>query len=64
MFVMLNDGGTTENTDDSDVAARVLVQRLFIFDLLNSGIAITRLHGAEFRDSRVGCLRHMTTELI
>ena len=63
MFVMLNDGGMPENTD-YDMATRALIQRHFIFNLLTSGIAVTLLHGAEFRDSRVGCLRRMTTEFI
>jgi hypothetical protein len=63
MFVMLNDGGMPENTD-YDMAARILIQRDFIFGLLTSGIAVTLLHGAEFRDSRVGFLRHMSTEFI
>ena len=53
MFVMLNDGGMPENMD-YDMAARILIQRHFIFGLLTSGIAVTLLHGAEFRDSRVG----------
>jgi ATP-dependent RNA helicase DDX60 len=52
MFVMLNDGGALENTD-LDMARRVLIQRNFIFSLLTSGIAVTLLHGAEFRDSKV-----------
>jgi len=63
MFVMLNDGGMPENTD-YDVVTRVLIQRHFIFSLLTSGIAVTLLHGADFRDSRVGSLRRMTTEFI
>lgn len=61
MFVMLNDGGMPENMD-YDMAARVLIQRHFIFGLLTSGIAVTLLHGAEFRDSRVGWFRCMATE--
>ncbi|KAI9465185.1 P-loop containing nucleoside triphosphate hydrolase protein [Lactarius psammicola] len=52
MFVMLNDGGTPAE-DDHDMAARVLIQRNFIFCLLTSGIAVTLLHGAEFRDSKI-----------
>ena len=63
MFVMLNDGGVLKNTD-YDMAARILIQRNFIFGLLTSGIAVTLLHGAEFRDSRVGFLHRMTTEFI
>ncbi|KAI9465203.1 P-loop containing nucleoside triphosphate hydrolase protein [Lactarius psammicola] len=52
MFVMLNDGGTPAE-DDHDMAARVLIQRNFIFCLLTSGIAVTLLQGAEFRDSKI-----------
>lgn len=54
MFVMLNDGGRPENIDD-DMATRILVQRNLIFGLLTSGVAVTLLRGAEFRDSKVGC---------
>jgi hypothetical protein len=52
MFVMLNDGGTPVK-NDHDMATRVLIQRNFIFCLLTSGIAVTQLDGAEFRDSKV-----------
>ena len=54
MFVMLNDGGAPEDTD-YDMITRVLVQRGLIFGLLTSGVSVTLLHGAEFRDSKVGC---------
>ena len=53
MFVMLNDGGTHKDTDH-DSATRILIQRNLIFGLLTSGVAVTLLHGAEFRDSKVG----------
>ncbi len=60
MFVMLNDGGTPAE-NDQDMATRVLIQRNFIFCLLSSGIAVTLLHGAEFRDSKVrSCSRLVT----
>ncbi|KAH9175040.1 P-loop containing nucleoside triphosphate hydrolase protein [Lactarius sanguifluus] len=52
MFVMLNDGGTPAE-DDHDMATHVLIQRNFVFCLLTSGIAVTLLHGAEFRDSKI-----------
>jgi hypothetical protein len=55
MFVMLNDGGTLEDSDP-EMAARILIQRDFIFGLLTSGVAVTLLHGAEFLDSKVCCL--------
>jgi hypothetical protein len=61
MFVMLNDGGTPKDAD-YDMATRILIQRNFIFGLLTSGVAITLLHGAEFRDSKVGWLRIMTVK--
>jgi hypothetical protein len=60
MFVMLNDGGTPKGTD-YDMAARILIQRDFMFGLLTSGVAVTLLHGAEFRDSKVGRLRIIMT---
>jgi len=53
MFVMLNDGGMRKDIN-YDMAMRVLVQRNFIFGLLTSGVAVTLLHEAEFRDSKVG----------
>jgi ATP-dependent RNA helicase DDX60 len=53
MFVMLNDDGMPENTN-YDMATRILIQRSFVFGLLTSGVAVTLLHGAEFRDSKVG----------
>ena len=53
MFVMLNDGGAPGDTN-YDVNMRVLVQRGLIFELLTSGVSVTLLHGAEFRDSKVG----------
>lgn len=58
MFVMTNDGGLLP-TDSADTEAhsvsaeRILVQRMFIFDILTAGIAITIIKGAEFRDSKV-----------
>jgi ATP-dependent RNA helicase DDX60 len=55
MFVMLNDGGTPKDIDH-DMATRILIQRDFIFGLLTSGVAVTLLHGAEFRNSKVGWL--------
>jgi hypothetical protein len=63
MFVMLNDGGMPGNTD-YDMATRILIQRSFIFGLLTSGVAVTLLHGAEFRDSKVGRLRPITANFV
>ena len=53
MFVMLNDGGS-RNVTNHDTAMRILIQRISIFGLLTSGVAVTLLRGAEFRDSKVG----------
>jgi hypothetical protein len=61
MFVMLNDGGTRKDTN-YDMAMRILLQRNFIFGLLTSGVAVTLLHEAEFRDSKVGWLIIMTVK--
>lgn len=52
MFVMANDGGLLENNRDL-AAERILVQRIFLFDILSHGIAVALLRGAEFRDSKV-----------
>jgi hypothetical protein len=57
MFVMLNDGGTPKDTD-YDMAIRILIQREFIFGLLTSGVAVTLLRGAEFRNSKVGLVTY------
>ena len=48
---MLNDGGTRKDTS-YDMAIRTLIQRKKIFGLLTSGVAVTLLYEAEFRDSR------------
>ena len=61
MFVMLNDGGLCNDTNH-DMAMRILIQRILIFGLLTSGVAVTLLRGAEFRDSKVGRLLIMTVK--
>ena len=61
MFVMLNDGRTRRDTNH-DMAMRILIQRKFVFGLLTSGVAVTLLHEAEFRDSKVGWLLIVTVE--
>jgi hypothetical protein len=58
MFVMTNDGGLMDDSDDLS-AQRILAQRVFLFDLLASGIAVTLLQGAEFRDSKVNLPKHI-----
>lgn len=52
MFVMTNDGGSV--SDDQTKTAPVLCQRAFIFDVMARSIPIALLHGATFRDSKVG----------
>lgn len=54
MFVMTNDGGPV--SDNEARAAPVLCQRAFIFDIMARSIPIALLHGATFRDSKVGDL--------
>jgi ATP-dependent RNA helicase DDX60 len=63
MFVMLNDGGMPKNTND-DTTMRILLQRNFIFGLLTSGVAVTLLRGAEFRDSKVSRFRIMIVKFV
>jgi hypothetical protein len=54
MFVMVNDGGVLKEGVGGQFAVhQILVQRLFIFDLLASGLAIVPLQGADFKDSKV-----------
>ncbi|OAX34780.1 hypothetical protein K503DRAFT_859002, partial [Rhizopogon vinicolor AM-OR11-026] len=54
MFVMINDGGTLEEGVSGPLAAhRILAQRLFIFDLLASGLALAPLQGAVFKDVKI-----------
>ena len=52
---MLNDGGTPKDAN-YDTVIRILIQRKFVFGLLTSGVAVTLLREAEFRDSKVGWL--------
>jgi hypothetical protein len=52
MFVMLDDGGVL--SDNTDFAAeRTLIKRAFLCQVLSSGLSISLLKGAEFRDSKV-----------
>jgi hypothetical protein len=54
MFVMINDGGTLEEGVGGPLAAhRILAQRLFIYDLLATGLALVPLQGAVFKDVKV-----------
>lgn len=57
MFVMTNDGGIVQTKTPLE-AERIIAQRAFIFGLLTSGIAVTLLHGSEFRDSKVLCTQY------
>jgi ATP-dependent RNA helicase DDX60 len=59
MFFMANDG--TLSSAISDIPklyreAAILRQRLYLFNLLSNGIAVSLLQGAEFRDSKVSRL--------
>ena len=51
MFVMTNDGGVL-NPDD-DLSEALLLQRVFIFDVLAQGTSVALLQGAEYRESKV-----------
>jgi hypothetical protein len=53
MFVMLNDGGSPEQTDLTLANEILLVQRTFIFDILAQGLSVALLAHSEFRDSKV-----------
>ncbi|OCH85272.1 P-loop containing nucleoside triphosphate hydrolase protein [Obba rivulosa] len=53
MFIMVNDGGTLEDRTSPLLAERVLLQRIFLFDILSQGVTVTLLKGAEFRDSKL-----------
>ncbi|KAH7929957.1 P-loop containing nucleoside triphosphate hydrolase protein [Leucogyrophana mollusca] len=55
MFVMTHDGGQLNAQALQNIfkAQKVLCQRMFIFDLLSDGLAVTLLPVAEFRDSKI-----------
>ncbi|EIN08256.1 P-loop containing nucleoside triphosphate hydrolase protein [Punctularia strigosozonata HHB-11173 SS5] len=53
MFVMLDDGGLLQQDKRPLAAERLLTRRKFIFGLLNGGVAISLLPGAQFRDSKI-----------
>ncbi|KAG1807233.1 hypothetical protein EV424DRAFT_1474227 [Suillus variegatus] len=53
MFVMVNDGGTLKEGVGQFAAHQILTQRLFIFDLLASGLAMAPLQGADFKDTKI-----------
>ena len=53
MFVMTNDGGVAKESSSEAHAERVLLQRVFIYNLLSQGVSVTLLQGAEYRDSKV-----------
>ncbi|TFK94713.1 P-loop containing nucleoside triphosphate hydrolase protein [Polyporus arcularius HHB13444] len=53
MFVMTNDGGVVEEPTSETAAARILLQRVFLYSLLAQGVSVTILHGAEYRDSKI-----------
>jgi hypothetical protein len=51
MFVMLNDGGM--DTSQNLASERILLQRIFLMEMLSSGLSLSLLKGAEFRSSKV-----------
>lgn len=53
MFALVNDGGTDQELIDPFAIQRLLCHRVFLCDLLTSGLALALLAGAEFRDSKV-----------
>ncbi|KAG2142339.1 hypothetical protein DEU56DRAFT_793643 [Suillus clintonianus] len=54
MFLMVNDGGTLKEGIGGQFAVhQILTQRLFIFDLLASGLAMVPLQGADFKDTKI-----------
>ncbi|KAF8069236.1 hypothetical protein FPV67DRAFT_1415532 [Lyophyllum atratum] len=53
MFVLINDGGVLDNHPKRLSTEKVLMQRIFVFDLLSRGLPIALLKGAEYRDSKI-----------
>ncbi|KAF8137669.1 hypothetical protein EV363DRAFT_1581223 [Boletus edulis] len=53
MFALVNDGGTEQDKIDHFATQRFLCHRVFLCDLLTSGLALALLAGSEFRDSKV-----------
>ncbi|KAJ7511822.1 hypothetical protein B0H11DRAFT_2268815 [Mycena galericulata] len=51
MFVLVNDGGVSDQGRLQ--TERTLLQRVSLFNLINGGLAIALLNGAEFRDSKI-----------
>lgn len=57
MFALVNDYDTDIDMDmDPFATHRLLCYRVFLSDLLMSGLALALLDGAEFRDSKVSIL--------
>ncbi|KAF8551588.1 P-loop containing nucleoside triphosphate hydrolase protein [Imleria badia] len=53
MFALVNDGDTDQVSIDPFATQRLLFHRVFLCDLLTSGLALALLASAEFRDSKV-----------
>lgn len=55
MFILTNDGGlvSPSSQDQENDAARILVQRHFLFENMKSGIAVVLLQSADFKDGKV-----------
>lgn len=64
MFVMCSNGGhpRTSGPNATAAARRTLRQRIFIFRLLSSGIAVASLENAEFIDSKVSLEEYISRE--
>lgn len=52
MFIMTDDGGPFQDEIQLQ-AARTLTQRIFIYEILASGIAVALMRGAHFKDAKV-----------
>ncbi|KAJ7605051.1 hypothetical protein DFH06DRAFT_1275646 [Mycena polygramma] len=52
MFVLIHDGGV-ESVRGRLQNERALLQRIFLYQLLNGGMAVALLNGVEFRDSKI-----------
>lgn len=56
MFALVSDGSTEQESIDPLAAQRLLCHRVFLCDLLTSGMALALLTGSEFRDSKASIL--------
>jgi hypothetical protein len=54
MFIMTNDGGSGSRGTLETQA--ILMQRVFLFDMMSQAIPVALFRGAEFHDSKVSIL--------